>query len=37
MYRNNKAIATAGKTKQVRGMRIEGKNEAENILLDSYE
>jgi hypothetical protein len=28
MYRNRKAMATAGKTRPTRGTRIEGKKEA---------
>jgi hypothetical protein len=32
MYRKNNAIATAGKTQQVKRTRIEGKYEAENIV-----
>ena len=36
MYINNNAIATPGKTRQLRGTRSEGKKEAENILEISY-
>ena len=32
MYRKNNAIPIAGKTRQVRGTRSDGKNEAENIV-----
>lgn len=32
-YRKKAAIATAGKTRQVRTTKIEGKNEAENNIV----
>jgi hypothetical protein len=34
MYRKNAAIATAGKIQQVRITRTEGKNEAENNIVN---
>jgi hypothetical protein len=33
MYRNRKAIATAGKTKPTRGTRIEGRKDAAIIKI----